>query len=465
MANSLYSSIAPAFHSESFSFEDRPWSITGQGDLESWFDVTELAVASIGMAGHMLADLMQADLGGAESSERPIITIDRRLASFWFGMTLKPIGWQMPSVWDPIAGDYQSKDGWIRLHTNAPAHRKAALSVLGETSEREEVARRVGRWEADTLESAIIEAGGCAAKMRSLSDWNAHGQGRAVAQDPLVIWKEHGTVDGPRMATNPDRPLTNLKVLDLTRVLAGPVAGRFLAAFGAEVLRIDPPSWDEPGVVPEVTLGKRCAGLDLKDPDDREHFEDLLRDADVLLHGYRPAALVNLGYDADTLRTLNPRLIDVCLNAYGWSGPWADRRGFDSLVQMSSGIADYGMRQSGADRPVPLPVQALDHATGYLLAAAVLQALSRRQVTGAILSAKLSLARVAHCLAATKRQNKTVGLTAEADDDLGAEIERTVWGEARRTRFPMQIGTIDARWPYPAGPLRSSPAQWSSDGL
>lgn len=460
MTNSAYSSIAPAFQSEAASFQDPPWSEIGQGDLDSWFEVSDLAVASVGMAGHMLAELV-----AGENAERPSITIDRRLASFWFGMTLKPIGWQMPSVWDPIAGDYRSKDGWIRLHTNAPAHREAALSVLGDPSEREEVARRVERWEADTLETAIVEAGGCAAKMRSLSDWNAHAQGRAVARDPLVIWEEHGALDGSRMAINSNRPLTGFKILDLTRVLAGPVAGRFLAAFGAEVLRIDPPSWDEPGVVPEVTLGKRCAGLDLKDPEDRKCFEDLLRNADVLLHGYRPDALVNLGYDADTLRILNPGLIDVCLNAYGWSGPWAGRRGFDSLVQMSSGIADYGMHQSGADRPVPLPVQALDHATGYLLAASVLQALSRRQATGAILSAKLSLARVAHCLATTRRQSKTEGLTAETDDDLGMEIEKTVWGDARRTRFPLQIGAIDARWPYPAGPLRSSSAQWSSDEL
>jgi crotonobetainyl-CoA:carnitine CoA-transferase CaiB-like acyl-CoA transferase len=178
-------------------------------------------------------------------------------------------------------------------------------------------------------------------------------------------------------------------VLDLTRVLAGPVATRFLAGYGADVLRIDPPGWNEPGVIPEVTLGKRCARLDLTQAADRATFETLLAEADVLVHGYRPAALERLGYSEAYRRQRNPSLIDVALDAYGWTGPLAGRRGFDSLVQMSCGIADHGMRRQGAGKPVPLPVQALDHATGYLIAAAVVRALIARLSDGRVQQARL----------------------------------------------------------------------------
>jgi crotonobetainyl-CoA:carnitine CoA-transferase CaiB-like acyl-CoA transferase len=192
--------------------------------------------------------------------------------------------------------------------------------------------------------------------------------------------------------------LKDVRVLDLTRVLAGPVATRFLAGFGANVLRIDPPWWSEPGVEPEVTIGKRRAGLDLRNVDDRSRFEALLARADVLIHGYRPGALDGLGLGASRRREIAPALIEVSLNAYGWTGPWRGRRGFDSLVQMSSGIADEGMRRTEAAYPVPLPVQALDHATGLLMAAAALRALRLRRDTGKVLSARLSLARTAAML-------------------------------------------------------------------
>jgi crotonobetainyl-CoA:carnitine CoA-transferase CaiB-like acyl-CoA transferase len=244
-------------------------------------------------------------------------------------------------------------------------------------------------------------------------------------------------------------------------VLAGPVATRFLAGLGADVLRIDPPGWDEGAVVPEVTLGKRCAGLDLKSAEDRRVFEELVRQSDVLVHGYRPNALGNLGYDSESLQRLNPRLIAVSLDAYGWSGPWAGRRGFDSLVQMSTGIADYGMKMRGAGKPVALPVQALDHATGYLVAASVLHALYLRSVSGEIYFAKMSLARTAHLLCKSKRLELHDKFRPEEKSDIDPRVEATTWGPALRVKFPLQINGINFKWPCPAGPYRSSPAVWS----
>ncbi|MCR9138331.1 MAG: CoA transferase [Alphaproteobacteria bacterium] len=429
-------------------------SVSGEGELKSWFSVTDLATASIGAAGAMLARWV-------DPANPEVVAIDRRLASLWFDMTLRPEGWQIPSPWDPIAGDYRTKDGWIRLHTNAPHHRAAALAVLGNCDDRSDIALKVTSWNADDLEGAVVEAGGCAAAMRGLDAWAIHPQGRAVSREPLIHWHEHQPVQ-PRSGVNdPSRPLRGIRILDLTRVLAGPVAGRFLAAYGADMLRIDPPDWDEPGVVPEVTLGKRCAMLDLTTRDDRAVFEGLLETADVVLHGYRADALAGLGYGPGQLRAINPGVIDVSLNAYGWTGPWVNRRGFDSLVQMSSGIAEFGMRMSGADRPQPLPVQALDHATGYLLAAAVLHALNERAIGGRIVSARLSLARVAHMLSASKRPEISGGLAPETPADLDPQVEDTHWGPARRIRFPMTLAAVTHAWDHPAGPLRASPATWS----
>ena len=380
-----------------------PVRVTGAGALPSLYPVSDLAAASVAAAGLALAELVEARFGRqsvpSSPGPSPGVTVDRRLAAFWFARSLHPQGWDLPPTWDPVAGDYRTADGWIRLHTNAPHHRDAALAVLGAPPERQAVAQAVARWGADALESAVVAAGGCAAAMRSAAAWAAHPQGAAVAREPLIAWEAGGAGATGLSGAQVDRPLAGLRVLDLTRVLAGPVATRFLAGFGATVLRLDPPGWDEPGVLPETTLGKACARLDLTDPAGRTRFEDLLATADILVHGYRSDALARLGLDTAARARLRPGLIDVSLDAYGWTGPWRARRGFDSLVQMSSGLAEAGMTCAGADKPVPLPVQALDHATGTLMAAACLRGMTRRLATGRGCAARLSLARTAALLA------------------------------------------------------------------
>ena len=451
---SLHSEIAAAFQTDSFCGDSIEFTTVGEGALPSWFCVTELATASIGTAGTMLGRLVSGD-----TDYQSAIVIDRRLASLWFSRSLLPTGWELPPTWDSIADVYKTKDGWIRLHTNAPHHRRAALAVLEQEGERSAVAKAVSRWEAERLETAIVDAGGCAAMLRSLDAWACHPQGSAIAREPLIIWEEHETSAATRAQNADTAPLEGLRVLDLTRVLAGPIATRFLAGFGADVLRIDPLDWEEPAVLPETTLGKRCACLNLHEDQDRRTLERLLATADVFVHGYRPGALDGLGFDHSTRRRINPNLIDVSLNAYGWSGPWSGRRGFDSLVQMSSGIADFGMRQSSDSQPVPLPVQALDHATGYLMASAVLHGLTKRR-EGKVMSARLSLARTAHLLATARSASLGDDLRAHCEDDFGPVQEETAWGSARRLRFPMTVGGIAPIWRYPAGQLRSDRAAW-----
>lgn len=438
---------------------------TGDGALPSCFRVTDLASAAIGIAALSIAELARA-LGG----DALAVTVDRRLASMWFALSIRPMGWSLPPANDPITGDYRATDGWIRLHCNAPHHRAAAERVLGRCEDKSDAARRIAMWHKGELETSLLEAGGCAAEMRSAADWKVHPQGRAVGSEPLIHCVEHDD-RAPRgrqwpasaSAPAPMRPLAGARVLDLTRVLSGPVATRFLAGYGAEVLRIDPVDWSEPGIIPEVTLGKRCARLDLKSPAGRAIFESLLAGADILVHGYRPTALERLGFGAARRRALAPGLIDVCLDAYGWSGPWAERRGFDSLIQMSTGIADAGMSWKRSDHPLPLPVQALDHATGYFLAAAAIRGLARRLSSGCGLEARLSLARTAQRLLELGAADSAAPFRPEATDDLAIEIENTSWGSARRLKSPVSVQHIPMYWSPPATELGSSPASWTTD--
>ncbi|MET3767891.1 hypothetical protein ABIB15_000553 [Marisediminicola sp. UYEF4] len=428
-------------------------SVSGTGDLLSAYRVTDLAVASIGVAGLAAAELVESVTGEARE-----VSVDRALASAWFGSAVAPVGWTLPSVWDPLARNYRAKNGWIRLHTNAPPHRAAALTVLGALADPSDVRRAVRRWDAVELETAIVDAGGCAAVMHSPREWLAHPQGAAVQREPLIDWRDgSASIRGDRPDITPERPLAGLRVLDLTRVIAGPVATRFLAGLGAEVLRVDPPGWNEAAIVPNMTLGKRAARLDARTPQGRERLRELLSTADVLVHGYRVGALEGLGLDEQTRQSVRPGLIDVSLNAYGFTGPWAARRGFDSLVQMSNGIADRGMAWAAADDPTPLPVQALDHATGYLLAAATLRAVVLRRADGVGRIVRTSLARVGAALVAGGDLPSDRPLVARPEP---TEPLQTPWGEARMLRSPLEIAGVPFAFEQPPRELGTDEARW-----
>lgn len=419
--------------------------------LPSRYDVDGLAADAVAAAASAAAEFFAARNG----CERPPVYLDARQASAAFicERLFAPDGWEVPGPWDPIAGDYPVGERWIRLHTNYEHHREAALGVLGCENDRLAVADAIREWDPEELEHAIVEAGGCAAVMHSREQWLSGAAGAATASEPLLRAHDHEV--GFAGSGAAELPFEGIRVLDLTRVIAGPVCTRYLAAYGAEVLRIDPPGFAEvDALLPETTAGKRCAFLDLAAPGGRKTFADLIEEADVIVSGLRPGALDRLGLGDEELSAINPSLITARLDAYGWDGPWHRRRGFDSLVQMSCGIAFAG------ERPDPLPAQALDHGTGYFLAAAVGRALALREREGRVASVSASLIGTA---------NDLIGraVLSEADvasEPLGAvdtELVSTHWGGASQVPVPDALMGTAAGFAVEAGPLGRHEPRWT----
>ncbi|GAA2860321.1 hypothetical protein GCM10010517_18940 [Streptosporangium fragile] len=419
--------------------------------------------------------------GGGESREAPVGApegeVDVRAAAVAFrDERYFRIGGAAEDPWAPLSGDYRTADGWVRLHCNFDHHRDAALAVLGlpAGSGREDVVRACAGLTAVGIEEAVTAAGGCAAAMRSRAEWFRHPHASAVAAAPLVDLARIGGsgdecsggasvpdsgVYALERAHAPDRerPLDGVRVLDLTRVVAGPVATRALAAYGAQVLRVGAAHLPEvPGLVVGTAFGKRSCHLDLRTPEGRDALRDLVAEADVFVQSYRPGALDALGFGHRELAAVRPGIVCVDISAYGTRGPWAGRRGFDSLVQMACGIAHEG---GDGSRPCPLPAQVLDHATGYLAAFGAMAALLRRSAEGGSWRVRLSLARTALWLDGLGRVDGAGTPEPEAADLLG-EMD-SAFGRLTYVRPPGSVGGVPPRWSSPPPrPGEHPPAWW-----
>ncbi len=300
--------------------------------------------------------------------------------------------------WAELSGFWESADGWVRTHTNYPHHRLRLLGALGlsNSAGRDEVQTALSNLASAEIEERVCGAGGVATEVRSEDQWGEHPQAAAVASEPLIGIRRIGDGGAARFeGASFSSPAHGIRVLDLTRVIAGPVASRTLALWGADVLRVDPPDIPEVGWYHlDTGAGKRSAILSADDP----QFDELLDSADVVLAGYRPGALDRFGISPESLIERHPGLVVARISAWGESGPFATRRGFDSVVQAACGISL--IESADGKRPGALPAQALDHSAGYFLAAAVTSAVRRRIDEGGSWVIHVSLGRVAQELLA-----------------------------------------------------------------
>jgi crotonobetainyl-CoA:carnitine CoA-transferase CaiB-like acyl-CoA transferase len=438
-------------------------------------DVEGLALGSLGAliaALEALGPAATEAYGGAGSGRRVSTSSALAAASFDSIRRLRADG-TPPDIWAPMSGFRRSRDGWVRLHANYPHHARALLAALGISGPEQLDAAVLERGALD-VETAVRAAGGVAAAVRTSGEWAASGPGLAAAGEPWIRWSLADAPSAPATHDAATRlpldrlPLDGVRVLDLTRVIAGPSASRLLGALGADVLRLDPPHHPElPDAHLDTGFAKRSAVADLRLAGQRGEVRRLAGAADAVLLGYRQAGLARFGLDIDSLRADFPHLAVVALNAWGWEGPWADVRGFDSIVQAACGIADLygtpagtpeGAAHDAAWRPGALPVQALDHATGMGMAAAAVALLAgrRRGVGG---SARLSLISTANELLRAGTPAPTA-----VPVDLPAETRKTgsAYGELEYVGPPLAVAGQALDYPHPPVRYGSSPLEWGA---
>lgn len=391
-------------------------------------------------------------LGEARGLAMPPVEVDSRAVAVAVSSERHlRIDGSSPAAWAPLSGFFAAADGWVRLHGNYAHHAAAVRTALGLASDatRDDVVAEIAQRAGLQVEDGVVAAGGVAAAVRTADEWRASEHGRAGGRTG-----ESCSGAGRRpLPPGGSSPADGLRVLDLTRVLAGPVAGRTLSLWGAEVLRIDRP--DRPEIDwqhVDLDPGKRTTLLDLGRPADADRFDHLASDADVVLLGYRPGALHALHNGGADLLARHPHLVVVELSAWGWSGPWAGRRGFDSIVQAATGIARGCADADG--RPGALPAQVLDHSTGYRVAATALDGVRQRPEQGGRL-VRLSLLGAAEELLARPRP------TEQAEPfDPEPYLGRS--GAVRYARPPFQLGGQPVDHPFPARPFGGDDPVWTT---
>lgn len=423
-------------------------------------------VAVAGQTTIAAAGLAAAEIWRLRSGEAQDVSVDMRhaVAECRSERYLRLDDRPPPPAWDAIAGVYKTGDNrFVRCHTNFRHHRDAVCRVLGCVPEREKVQAALMQWNGEEFETAAYAAGGVVALMRSYDEWSALPQARALAELPLISIEKIGDAS-PKPWPEGDRPLSGLRVLDLSRVIAGPVAGRTLAAHGADVLLVSGP---ELPAIPWLTIdtgrGKLTTFIELKSEAGRAQMRTLLRDADIVSQGYRPHALSALGFSPEQAAEINPGIVYVTLSAYGHAGPWAERRGFDSLVQTTTGFNDAEGKATAIDGPKELPAQMLDHVTGYLMAFGAMMARARQAREGGSWHVRVSLAQTGRWLWNLGRLDgglNTPDLTGEAVHAAFMETVSSGFGTLQAVRHSAVLSRTPARWSRPAMPLGSHPPRW-----
>jgi len=429
--------------------------LDGQTGFASAFDVDAITLASSGAAALAGAEL--AHSRGATAA-RPV-AIDAATLAATCATVVELDGEPIPK-WASLSGYYRtSDDRLVQMHANFDHHASGIVARLGCAGDRASVEAAVATWTADELEAALIADDMICAKVRTIDEWNHHPHALATRRLPLVSVDQIGDADPRPLATveSAQGGLSGVRVLDCSRVLAGPVCGQTLAAQGADVLRVGAASLPSvPVCVLATGAGKRNTFIDLADAAGPDTFARLLRGAEVWVDAFRPGALSGHGFDADRAAALSPGIVVVEICAFDWTGPWAGRRGFDSIVQSTTGIVDAGSTAAGLDpidAPTPLPIQALDYATGFAAAAAAARTLEQQSKVGGSWRVRVSLLRTRNWLVSLGGPQPFTPAPVIVDRSR-LRTEATEFGQLTTT------APLLGEWPRPAAQLGSSPPVW-----
>ena len=371
-----------------------------------------------------------------------------------------------PDSWEKYSGVYKTRDGHVRIHANFAHHRDGALALLGlrpgNSEPREAVAEALLGWDAQAFETEAARRSLVVSAARSFEQWDVHPQAVAMAGQPPVRLTKIGRAAPKPLPRTGDvrRPLEGVRVVELTRILAGPICGRTLAAYGADVLLVNSPNLPNIPHIVDTSRGKRSVHIDLKQGTGRDTLNALLADdARVMVHGYRPGGIESLGFGAQELAERYPGMISVSLSAYGWNGPWANRRGFDSLVQTATGFNLAEAAAAGSDEPKALPVQILDFASGFLMAFGAQAALLRQAEEGGSWQVEVSLLGVAQWLRSIGRIDRGFAGTGPSLREYLTEFP-CAHGKLEGMPHAASFELTPSRWERPSSHPGSDIARW-----
>ena len=426
--------------------------------LPSSFPVSTAAQTTIAAAALAACEL--GHLRGAARQQVRVGMVHAALeCSSWFS-----IDGVSPDPWDKFSGLYACDDGWVRVHANFAHHRDGALCLMGldpVTATRADAEQALLGWRATDFETAAADAGLVATALRDFAQWDISAQGQALAAQPLFTIERIGDAAPLKLPyLAPDaRPLTGVRVLDLTRILAGPVGTRAMAAYGADVLLVNSPHLPNIEAIADTSRGKLSAHADLRTAAGQQALRQVVSDTHVFVQGYRPGGLDALGFGALELAQQRPGIVLVSLSAYGPEGPWSGRRGFDSLVQTAMGFNHAEGKAKGDGKPRPMPMQILDHATGYLIAFGAGVALLRQQNEGGSWQVRVSLAQTGQWL---RGLGRVVDGFAIKPPDRAPYLEKSSsgFGELLALRHSAELERTPAKWGLPSVPPGSHPMRW-----
>ncbi|SAK43405.1 L-carnitine dehydratase/bile acid-inducible protein F [Caballeronia hypogeia] len=456
----------------SFDTLSRIWRIAGlPDDALSFIDLpgrdpvfpSSFAVGTAAQASIGAAALAACELAHARGVERQRVSVDMMHAAVECTGAFTVDG-KEPETWGRFSGLYRCADGHVRIHANFEHHQDGALRLLGleaRTATREDVERALMSWRGCDFENAAAQRGLVVTMLRAFEEWDATEQARAVAAQPLMTITRIGDA-GPLALpslSHDARPLDGLKVLDFTRILAGPAGGRALAAFGADVMLVNAPHLPNIPAIADMSRGKRSALLDLRADDDRQTLWRLIDEAHVFAQGYRPGGIASLGFGPEALAERRPGIVYTSLTAYGTQGPWADRRGFDSLIQTAMGFNAAEGQAAGEGKPRPLPMQMLDMASGFLMAFGAAAALWKQQREGGSWHVEVSLAQTGQWLRGLGRIDDGLKV-AKPDVTPYLERYRSGFGELMAVRPSAGLARTPAGYARESTPPGTSVPKW-----